>query len=218
MKNNKRAIKKILSAVLAGAMMMTTAAAVTASADETFDTNSYETYAADNMDNMDLSAIKHSPAYLKLKQEQEQKEKEERKKDQITGMYLHQKKIELDQFGLYHAKSVKLYGRRVLSINDDGSFNLGNREVIRDMSMHCLKTYKFYITGDYVEFAFSFDVTRGTDFPYSGVFWDEAYNNSWNNIRITMGGAVRTASINIKVGGNTVVDESNCSSHSEWRP
>ena len=43
MKNNKGAMKKILSAVPAGAMMMTTAAAVTASADDSYSTDHTET-------------------------------------------------------------------------------------------------------------------------------------------------------------------------------
>ncbi len=92
------------------------------------------------------------------------------------------------------------------------------KQYIRDMSMHALKTEKFYIPGDYVQFAFSFDVTWGTDFPYSGVFWDRSSEHSWEKIYIRMEGAVRNAGVTIKVGNKTVVIESNCDSHSEWRP
>ena len=57
----------------------------------------------------------------------------------------------------------------------------------------------------------------GTDWPYSGIFYSnlDAHPEA---IRIDLGSTCRMATIRITVDGRTVVDDSNCSSHSEWRP
>ena len=72
-------------------------------------------------------------------------------------------------------------------------------------------------TNSAVSFAYSFDVSLGTDFPYSGVFWNKP-DRRVSDIDIELDGEVRTADITIKVDGTTVVNETNCSSHSEWTP
>ena len=76
------------------------------------------------------------------------------------------------------------------------------------------------MAGDYVSFAFSFDITWGTDFPYSGVFWnnDNIYNTDWDDIDIFLNGICRAASVKITVGDEVAVFEKNCSAHKEWRP
>ena len=69
----------------------------------------------------------------------------------------------------------------------------------------------------YYAFAYSFDIVWGTDWPYSGIFYSNLDAHP-ETIRIQLGGTCRMASINIMVDRRTVVDDSNCSSHSEWRP
>ena len=66
-------------------------------------------------------------------------------------------------------------------------------------------------------FAFGFDILWGTDWPYSDVFWDKV-DVPVNNIYINSSGLVRTASLKIEVNGNTVFDDWNLPSHSEWKP
>ena len=69
------------------------------------------------------------------------------------------------------------------------------------------------LSGRCAEFGFGFDITWGTDWPYSDVFW------RWNDgiaekINIDMGGTVRTPSIDIKVNDTNVYKNGNCDSHS----
>ena len=83
------------------------------------------------------------------------------------------KTIYIENSGFFHAKNVKLYGRKCLGIDDnDGSWILGKWEQINsNQSIHASEVYKYTVDGEYMCFAFSYDITWGTDFPYSGVFW-----------------------------------------------
>jgi hypothetical protein len=72
--------------------------------------------------------------------------------------------------------------------------------------------------GTFVNFAFSFDITWGTDFPYSSVFWTDTHNTDWETIDVELRGLCRNASIQIHVGNTRAVDKRNCDSHSEWKP
>jgi len=132
------------------------------------------------------------------------------------------KKVTIYNYGLYHAKNVKLYGRKCLGVDDYGDWILGDWELIcSEDSLHGCTGYGYNITGDYFSFAFSFDITWGTDFPYSGVFLDQSspcFASDWNELNIEIGGAVRTASIEIDVDNNVLFEDDNCSSHSEWKP
>ena len=132
------------------------------------------------------------------------------------------KKVTIYNYGLFHAKNVKLYGRKCLGVDDYGDWILGDWELIcSEDSLHGCTGYGYNITGDYFSFAFSFDITWGTDFPYSGVFLDENsrfFAKDWHELTIEIGGAVRTASIEIDVDNNVLFEDDNCSSHSEWTP
>ena len=130
--------------------------------------------------------------------------------------------MNIDSCGFYHAKNVKLYGRKCLGIDDNGNWILGSWELLNlEESFHGGTETSFDIPGVYVSFAFSFDITWGTDFPYSGVFLDENsrfFAKDWHELNIEIGGAVRTASIEIDVDNNVLFEDYNCSSHSEWKP
>ena len=133
------------------------------------------------------------------------------------------KKISILNYGFFHAKNIKLYGRKCLGIDDnDGSWILGKWEQLNtSTSAHAGQGYSFDIDGDYFCFAFSYDITWGTDFPYSGVFLDQNskyFAKDWNELEISMWGAVRTGCITIDVDDSTIVHETNCSSHKEWKP
>lgn len=110
-------------------------------------------------------------------------------------------------------------------IDDSGAFKTKSRAFYARMSGGSwvrLKTKgedeRFTITNDYDEYGFEFDITWGTDWPYSNVFWTEAQsrNTKAQTIDINIGGGVRTASIKIVVNGNEVVDETNCSRHDQY--
>ena len=133
------------------------------------------------------------------------------------------KKISILNYGFFHAKNVKFYGRKCLGIDDnDGSWILGKWEQLNtDTSVHGATGYNFDISGEYMCFAFSYDITWGTDFPYSGVFLDQNskyFAKDWKKLEIAMWGAVRTGCITIDVDDSTIVHETNCGSHSEWKP
>lgn len=121
---------------------------------------------------------------------------------------------DIDTTKNYIVRSQGLYGRKVTGINSDGSFKLSGWECIKhagnsDFSGTC--------SGRYVEFGYEFDITGGTDWPYSDVFWTTA-NGAASSIDIETGGGCRTAKIWIKVNGNQVFKDSNCSKHSSKFP
>ena len=132
------------------------------------------------------------------------------------------KKVTIYNYGLYHAKNVKLYGRKCLGVDDYGDWILGDWELIcSEDSLHGCTGYGYNITGDYFSFAFSFDITSGTDFTYSGVFLDQSspcFASDWNELNIEIGGTVRTASVVMNLDDQGLFADYNCSSHSEWKP
>ena len=115
----------------------------------------------------------------------------------------------------YALKTSKLYGRRITGVAPDGSWILGPWEIL--FSKTSYDSELFSIMGTYCAFAYSFDIVWGTDWPYSGVFWNNPETRV-ETIRIQTAGTCRMASIRITVDDKTVVNESNCSSHSEWTP
>lgn len=114
----------------------------------------------------------------------------------------------------YSLKSSKFYGRKITGVAPDGSWILGPWELL---STYSGPSTNFTISWTYFAFAYSFDIVWGTDWPYSGVFWSKPDERP-THLDIYPAGSVRMASITIKLDGKTVVDESNCSSHSEWTP
>ena len=128
----------------------------------------------------------------------------------------------------YHLKSTKLYGRKVVDMDENGDFIIGDWELITTRA----DSKAFTISGDYVCFAYSGDITWGTDFPFSRVFWNEPHRDV-EEVVITWGGGCRNADISINVtysnawgtwagagntGLNEYIEETNCSSHKEWKP
>ena len=97
-------------------------------------------------------------------------------------------------------------------MDEEGNLKLGAWKKLMDEEEG---SKSFEIGGEYAEFGFSFDIYRGTDWPYSGVFYT-ADKGAASKINIEWGGACRTAWIEIKVDDKTVVDNTNCSSHSEY--
>ena len=77
--------------------------------------------------------------------------------------------------------------------------------------------YTFYVPETYMAFAYSVDIFWGTDFPYSGVFWTNT-EEPVTCMEIRTEGTIRSVDIDIKVNRRTVVHETDCSSHREWKP
>ena len=207
MKKSSRKVKA-LTAVLAGAMVMTTAASVTASAQTS--------QICDNT----LTAVNKTTQ--QMQEAARTNHLRDRRWEQLTTLRGVKKEVTVLNCGGYTAKNVKLYGRKIVSVDNKGEYVLGNWELLgggaSTLSGIGLGGYSLTISGDYVSFAFSFDVKGGTDFPYSGVFWNDVYNYGWDEINIELSGTCRMADIEISVGGRKVVDEWNCSSHTEWTP
>ena len=211
MKNTNKG-KKILTGIIAGIMMMTTASAIAAS--------------ADNTDTYDTSSVSVSRRYSESEQinkifKKITVEKKRKEHEKLEGI---EKTVTIHNYGFYHAKNVKFYGRRITGVDDNGEYILGNWEQINKkesfdggMGVYALGI-KHKFEGHYAEYAFSFDITWGTDFPYSGVFWSDLNDTNGSDISISFGGTCRRAEINIYVGDKTVVSETNCSAHSEWKP
>ena len=202
MKKTTKKTKRALTAVLAGVMMMSTATAISASADDSvldYDSKYFET-----IDEDAIAAARYNA-----------------RKDQYWRLCGTRKSINITNSGLYHAKHINLYGRRALGVDKDGNFILGGWEqIIDNESVHGESSLDNEITfdGTFVNFAFSFDITWGTDFPYSGVFWTDTHNTDWSTIDVELRGLCRNASIQIHVGNTRAVDKRNCDSHTEWRP
>jgi len=143
------------------------------------------------------------------------REEQLKKYEQMQHSSIH---VNIANNGFYHLKSSKLYIRKVIGVDGNGDFILGGWERVFNRSdVGFDHVDDVTLSGTAVCFAYSFDITIGTDFPYSGVFWNKP-DTQVSDIDIKTSGGVRTASITIQVDGKTVVNESNCSSHSEWTP
>lgn len=142
----------------------------------------------------------------------------------------HKINVALKHKGYYVKNNAKLYGKKVIGVKDNGDFILGNWECLNTQTnvWKLMNPKTFKISGTYVAFAYSFDIVGGTDFPYSGVFWNHP-ENEMRELVITTSGGCRTADIHIyyeygvpsnnycstRIGS---VIETNCSSHKEWKP
>lgn len=114
-----------------------------------------------------------------------------------------------DTGSLYITKHQKVWGRPVIGIESDGSFKLGDWKCLVDAGNGNLEQY---LPGKYAELGFEFDITAGTDWPYSNMFWTVDKGVA-EEVFIDMGGGCRTASIKIFVNGNQIFYDSNCDSH-----
>ena len=208
-----------LVAVLAAVMAAASMASISASAMSTIPPDDWR-----DMDEYEEiydieTGIDGDKEYWRQKQ---LREKYGRQLDYLESRQNTKKKVTIYNYGLYHAKNVKLYGRKCLGVDDYGDWILGDWELIcSEDSLHGCTGYGYNITGDYFSFAFSFDITWGTDFPYSGVFLDQSspcFASDWNELNIEIGGAVRTASVVMNLDDQGLFADYNCSSHSEWKP
>ena len=208
-----------LVAVLAAVMAAASMASISASAISTIPPDDWR-----DMDEYEEiydieTGIDGDKEYWRQKQ---LREKYGRQLDYLESRQNTKKKVTIYNYGLYHAKNVKLYGRKCLGVDDYGDWILGDWELIcSEDSLHGCTGYGYNITGDYFSFAFSFDITWGTDFPYSGVFLDQSspcFASDWNELNIEIGGTVRSASVVMNLDDQGLFADYNCSSHSEWKP
>ena len=135
----------------------------------------------------------------------------------IENIKTKQIKVDIYHGGAYLAKISNFYGRKITGINPDGTYILGNWELLDGHTNEAMGVDEFWISGDYVMFAYSLDIVWGTDFPYSGVFWDDPYT-SVNEIEIIHQGLCRNVSVTISVDQKTIYYCYDSPSHSEWKP
>lgn len=122
-------------------------------------------------------------------------------------------KVTFDPATAYNTSDYKFYARKIKDVNSDGSYVLGPWVCLRHDG-NTTKNSTIYIDGEYAEFAFSFNTTGGTKWPYTDVFYTSD-KPAPNDIYIEWGGTSYNTYIEITVNGKRVVDQSNCSSHSE---
>ena len=123
--------------------------------------------------------------------------------------------VELEFAGGYVVKASKFYGRRVIGVEPDGSFIPGPWELLDYRTNEPMMDATFYVPGTYVQFAYSCDIFWGTDWPYSGVFWNEI-NTPVEGIEIMLQGLVRNVSVPIYVNDELSFCNDDCDAHSEW--
>ena len=160
--------------------------------------------------NKDLTAVPLSYKMNYLKDGSQVAANKDTESENIVTETRKRVKITFDPATAYDTKQYVLYAKPIKGVNSDGSYKLGNWECLRDDNSTNNET--IYVSGKYAEFAFAFDITWGTDWPYNGIFW-KADMAAPENMYIEWGGGVRHAWIEITVDGKRVVDESNCSSH-----
>jgi len=114
-----------------------------------------------------------------------------------------------DSANAYVTKHQKFWAKPVTGIDSSGKLQLGNWECLRDAGNG---NQDFWIGSKYAEFGFEFDITAGTDWPYSDKFWSME-NGAVSDILIEWGGGCRTAWIDITVDGKKVFHDGNCDSH-----
>ena len=130
------------------------------------------------------------------------------------------KTVSMDYGGGFYATDIKFYGRKIIDVDPNGNFILGPWEQLNiQTSVHgMVGKFSFDINGAYVAFAFSYDIAWGTNFPYSGVFWENIYYTDWKEINIRLTGICRCAFTAIYLDDMRVFFEENSPSHEEWKP
>lgn len=133
----------------------------------------------------------------------------------------------------FKLNSSKVYGRRAIGVYKDGSYILGNWELLDEVSNDIMRSNEFKITGDYVVLGYSPDICRGTDFPYSGIFWDATkdrfMSTELNEAEIIIGGTAYNIDVMFTLSLRMQCDgfkdthtfswqEVNCDDHEEWEP
>ena len=118
----------------------------------------------------------------------------------------------------YRIKNTALHGRKIIELNEDGSYKLGNWELLENLSLNPFSNQRFDLSRTYVELGLDFSTTNGTKWAYSGVFWtaDQTADERVDSVVIDLGGTEDNPSITIKVNGREVFHDGNCSSHSQY--
>lgn len=121
--------------------------------------------------------------------------------------------------GLYKAKNIKIWGKKITGVNEWGDFEFGGWELIDTHESACLgDSRSIQIPATYVDIAFSFDIVWGTDFPFSGLIY-ELENGPTSRLDIEMGGTVRCASFKVSTPEQgVIIDKHDCQSHDEFDP
>ena len=126
--------------------------------------------------------------------------------------------IEFSQRALYVANHSYLYARKIVGVNEDGTFQLGPWECISHRYNVCYSEDKqITLPATYVAFGYSYDVSLGTDWPFSQQFWYDTTTPA-KDIKIVITGGVRTPEIWIWVNGNIRYFNDNCPAHNQWIP
>ena len=117
-----------------------------------------------------------------------------------------------DSANLYVTKHQKFWAKPITGIDSSGKLQLGEWECLLDAGSG---NHDFQIDGKYAEFGFEFDITAGTDWPYSNRFW-KADDGAVSKIIIEWGGGCRSAWIDITVDDKKVFHDGNCDSHDSY--
>ena len=125
--------------------------------------------------------------------------------------------VEIDHSGGYVMKSTKLYAREVVGVDEVGNFILGPWKCLDSGTNEPMFTHRLQANGTCVAFAYSCDIVWGTDFPYSGIFWNNP-DQDVSSVVINLSGLARMVILYINVNGSVVYSDQNCASHSEWKP
>ena len=91
----------------------------------------------------------------------------------------------------------------------------GKKKLVFDSAQPAAERYLAIADAFGMELSYSFDIKGGTNWPYSGIFW-QGSTDEIQNINITTGGTCRRASITIKVDGKQVLHHGNCASHKHY--
>ena len=111
-----------------------------------------------------------------------------------------------------------LYARKIVGVNEDGTYQIGPWECISHRSNVCYcEDKQITLPATYVIFGYSFDIAWGTDWPFGQEFWNNV-NTTAEDIMIMITGGTRTPDVLIRVNGNTVYKNDNCSAHNQWIP
>lgn len=132
-----------------------------------------------------------------------------------NGNYLEERNainVKIEPASFYVTNHQRFYGRPIVGVDSNGKYLLGDWECISDSSSG---GKQFIVSGKYAEFGFEFNIVRGTDWPYSNVFW-HLQDGVAKDIFIEYGGAALSANIEIKVNDSIVVYDGYCGSHEQY--
>ena len=135
--------------------------------------------------------------------------------EEIQNQQVH---IKVVHRGLYVANDSILYARKIVGVNEDGTYQIGPWECISHRKNVCYNEDKeITLPATYIIFGYSFDIAWGTNWPFCQEFWNNA-NTPAKDIMILITGGNRTPDVLIRVNGNEVYRNENCPAHKQWIP